>query len=119
MDTFTNAIAVVSAICFGIFAVTLFIVAVRYLGSLLRGTAGKTLVGQDFISKDRLVTVKASGETIDRVKFIGFTNSSFDAKNSVPHTFVRMAVFENSDRERIFVPAATIRYIRELAESAP
>ena len=119
MDAFAQTFGAVAALCLGIFAVTLFFKAINYLGGVVRGTSGKILVAQDFIRQDALVTVKLTGaETLDRVKFIGFTKSQIQGKDAMPFQFTRMAVFENSAGERIFIPSATIQYIKEVSGPA-
>jgi hypothetical protein len=120
MDTFSQAIAVVSAICFGIFAIVIFMTVFNYLKNLIGGTSGKTLVAQDFIKKDSLVTVRLNGgEIIERVKFIGFTTSKIHGKDPIPFTFSKMAVFENGNHERLFIPSVTIQFIKEIPTQSP
>lgn len=115
MDTFSQAMAVVSAICFGIFAITIFLIVINYLKNLIGGTSGQILVAQDFIKKDSTVTVHLSGgETIESVKFIGFTTSKNQGKDPIPFTLLKMAVFENVDHERIFIPSVNIKFIKEI-----
>ena len=115
MDTFSQAIAVVTAICLGIFAVAIFLTVFNYLKKLIGGTSGQILVAQDFIKKDSTVTVHLSGgETIESVKFIGFTTSKNQGKYPIPFTLLKMAVFENSDHERIFIPSVNIKFIKEI-----
>ncbi|HEV3271275.1 MAG TPA: hypothetical protein VGZ93_03755 [Candidatus Methylacidiphilales bacterium] len=120
MDTFSQAIAVVAAICLGVFAVAIFLTVFNYLKNLIGGTSGHILVAQDFIKKDSTVTVHLNGgETIESVKFIGFTTSNNQGKDRVPFTLLKMAVFENSDRERIFIPSVNIKFIKETPSPSP
>jgi hypothetical protein len=115
MDAFSQTLGVVIALCIGVVALTLFFKVIQYFGTLLRGNSGKILVAQDFIKKDSLVTVKITGgETLERVKFVGFTKSQIHGKDSIPFPFARMAVFENEAGERIFIPSTTIQFIREI-----
>jgi hypothetical protein len=116
MDAFSQAIAVVMAICFGIFAVAIFFTILSYLNDFLRGKGREVLVAQTFIKKDAKVTVHLDrGEALADVKFIGFTQSQNPAKNPMPHNFLRMAVFENGNGERIFIPSAHIKFIKEMS----
>ena len=115
MDTFSNAIAVVSAICLGMLAISIFVMIMRWLGKLFEGNAGKVLVAQTFITKDATVTVSLSGnETIENLKFVGFTQQKRDSRESVPYNLLQMAVFEKSGGERIYIPTHNIRFITEL-----
>jgi hypothetical protein len=120
MDVFIHAIAVVSAICLGIFAVSIFLTFLGFLKDRLRGTNRTMRIPQDFIKKDSMVTVKISGgEIIERLKFIGYTTSKNKEKDPIPFRFHDMAVFENDDHEKIFIPTLSIQYFKELPATAP
>lgn len=104
----------------GIVTLVVVIWLLARLGEWLRGggRSGRVFVAQDFIHKDTLVTVKVAGsDTIERVKFIGFTKAQAGRPDGVPFQFARMAVFENEARERIYIPSAHIQYMKELPAS--
>ena len=119
MIAFEQTMGAIGAICIGVMVLTIFFNLAGYISGQLRGNSGKILVAQDFIKKDSLVTVKIAGnESIERVKFIGFTKAAHQGKDSIPFPYARMAVFENEAGERVFIPATTIQFIKELPAAA-
>jgi hypothetical protein len=115
VDNFFATLGPILALVIG---VVLFIVIVWLLARLaefFRGTNSKAFIAQEFIRKDALVTVKTTGrETLERVKFLGFSKAQGARPEGVPFPFTRMAVFENEALERIYIPSTHIQYIKEL-----
>jgi len=118
MDAFWQTLGGVLALCTGVIVLTLFFKGVGYLSTLLNRSENTVIKTQSFIAASTLVKVRLTGgHILDRVTFLGFTNSTArgqNAGNRIPFEISRMAVFQNQDMTKIYVPGRAIDSIEEL-----
>jgi hypothetical protein len=113
MHSFVETISVVGAIAIvivgTIFALTLFFKAIAWLSA--KGTTSETIAVRGVLAETTFATVQlASGQTFDRVRFLGFTNSE-SVKTHIPYELNGMVILEDEKQQRYLVRARDIRMI--------
>jgi hypothetical protein len=93
----------------GIIALALFFIVVNWLMS--RGATPETITVRGVLKKDTWATVHMqAGETFERVRFIGFTNTE-SFKTNLPYDLNGMVILEDPEGKRYLVRAKSIRMI--------
>jgi hypothetical protein len=111
-----TAIEVFSTFGVGILCVVLGIIALAVFFTALssfntRGTKPGTMAVRGVLKKDTWATVHMQGgETFERVRFIGFTNTE-SIKTHLPYDLNGMVILEDQDGRRYLVRAKAIRMI--------
>jgi ABC-type lipoprotein release transport system permease subunit len=111
METFIVWISVIGAICIGVMALTVFFTLLNAIQRRLSKTAIINVKG--IFKTSEWLNVHLNGsKTVERVKFIGFTDPN--SMKGVPYQLNNMVVFETAAGKRVLLRADTIRMIEEL-----
>jgi hypothetical protein len=112
MDTFLNWFGPIVALCIGVMMLAVFFTALAWVKDRLSPSRSIKIKG--FLNKTDRVTLHLSrGETLENVRFVGFTDpSSF--KGGIPYQLSNMVILESHSGERILLRADSIRSIRQL-----
>jgi hypothetical protein len=114
-ETMSAVGAFVIAIVAGIIVLTLFFRALSWI----TGKKAETLSVKGVLGKTTVVTVyMASGESFERVHFIGFTASQ-GMKTHLPWGLDGMVILEDEQHQRWLVRAKNIKMIVIPPETAP
>ncbi len=111
-----TAIDTLSTFGIGILCIVLGIMALALFFSLLswiaqRGAKPESLAVRGVLKKDTWATVHMQdGNTFERVRFIGFTNSE-GPKTHLPYDLNGMVILEDPEARRFLVRAKSIRMI--------
>ena len=109
VETISIAGAVAAVIVGAIVVLTLFFRGLAWLSSA--GSKPETLAIRGVLKKNTLATIHlSSGETFERVRFVGFTNSE-TMKTHFPFELNGMVILEDEQKTRILVRAKNIRMI--------
>ncbi|MCE9568219.1 MAG: hypothetical protein K8U57_39970 [Planctomycetes bacterium] len=109
IETFsTFGVGVLCAVL-GIIALAIFFTALNWLTS--SGAKPETMAVRGVLRKDTWVAVHMQGgETFERVRFIGFTNTE-SIKTHLPYDLNGMVILEDLEGRRSLVRAKAIRMI--------
>jgi hypothetical protein len=109
VETFsTFGVGILCAVL-GIIALAVFFTVLNWFGS--RGAKPETMAVRGVLKKDTWATVHMQGgETFERVRFIGFTNTE-SFKTHLPHDLNGMVILEDGAGTRYIVRAKAIRMI--------
>jgi hypothetical protein len=109
VETVSVAGAVVGVIVVAIIVLTLFFRGLSWISAA--GSKPETIAVRGVLKKDTLATVHlAGGETFERVRFVGFTNSE-TLKTRLPYELNGMVILEDEKQHRYLVRAKNIRMI--------
>jgi len=113
MSSFTETLAAFGAVAIVLVSVivllTLFFRALAWISS--RGIKPESVSVRGVLSKNTLANVHlAGGRTLQRVRFLGFTNSA-SVKNHLPYELHGMIILEDEKEMRTMVRAIDIRMI--------
>lgn len=108
-QTISVAGAVVAVGVAAIVVLTLFFRGLSWLSST--GSKPDTIAIRGVLKKDTISTVHLTGgQTFERVRFIGFTNSE-TLKTRLPYELNGMVILEDDEKTRFLVRAKSIRMI--------
>lgn len=114
-ETISIAGGVAAAIVGAIIVLTLFYRGLSWLSGA--GTKLGTMAVHGILKKDTIATVHlASGDTFERVRFIGFTNTE-TMKAHLPFELNGMVILEDEQKTRFLVRAKNIKMIVVAAET--
>ena len=109
LETFSTFGVGILCVALGIMALAIFFKALSWFGS--RGAKPETMAVRGVLKKDTWVTVHMAGsEMFERVRFIGFTNTS-SMKTHLPYDLNGMVILEDQEKKRYLVRAKAIRMI--------
>jgi len=116
-ETISIAGAVAAVIVGAIVVLTLFYRGLAWLSGA--GSKPETIAVRGVLKKNTLATVHlAGGETFERVRFVGFTNSE-TMKTRLPFELNGMVILEDEQKTRFLVRAKNIRMIVVGPETEP
>jgi hypothetical protein len=108
-ETISIAGAVAAVIVGAIVILTLFYRGLAWLSG--EGSKPETIAVRGVLKKNTLATVHlVGGETFERVRFVGFTNSE-TMKTHLPFELNGMVILEDEQKTRFLVRAKNIRMI--------
>ena len=106
IETISIAGGVASAVVFAIVILTLFYRGLSWLSGA--GSKPETIAVRGVLKKDTLTTVHlAGGETFERVRFVGFTNSE-TMKTRLPLELNGMVILEDETKQRFLIRSRDI-----------
>jgi hypothetical protein len=109
VETISIAGAIVAVIVAAIVVLTLFFRGMSWISRA--GSKPETIAIRGVLKKDTFATVYLTGgETFERMRFIGFTNSD-NLKTNLPHELNGMVILEDEGKKRFLVRAKSIRLI--------
>jgi hypothetical protein len=109
VETISIAGAIVAVIVAAIVVLTLFFRGMSWISGA--GSKPETIAIRGVLKKDTFATVYLTGgETFERMRFIGFTNSE-NLKTHLPHELNGMVILEDEGKKRFLVRAKSIRLI--------
>ncbi len=109
VETINVAGAIVAVIVAAIVVLTLFFRGMSWISGA--GSKPETIAIRGVLKKHTFATVHLTGgETFERVRFIGFTNSE-TLKTRLPHELNGMVILEDEGETRFLVRGKAIRLI--------
>lgn len=109
IETFSTFGVGIVCVVLGIIALAMFFTALNWLSR--SGAKPESMAVRGVLKNDTWVTVHTqTGETFERVRFIGFTNTE-SLKNHLPYDLNGMVILEDPEKKRVLVRAKAIRMI--------